>query len=243
VSGGNIYAGTSLAGIYRSTNNGTNWAQTTLNNLSIKSLVSISSYIFAGSYSLINPTGIYRSTDGGIWTSFGLSSINVLSLAVSGNNIFAGTDNGLYLSNNNGTTWFIKNQGFSTVPHMEAFFIAENFVFAGTQGESIWRRSLMEVIGIKSISTEIPSEYSLSQNYPNPFNPSTNIRYEIPKNGNVKIVVIDDLGREVETLVNENQTAGTYETTFNASQYPSGVYLYRLISDNFNETKKMILLK
>ena len=86
-------------------------------------------------------------------------------------------------------------------------------------------------------------DFSLSQNYPNPFNPSTNIRYDLPKNGIVKLVVFDELGREIKTLVNENQTAGTYEATFNASQYPSGIYFYKLITDGFSETKKMLMIK
>ena len=59
----------------------------------------------------------------------------------------------------------------------------------------------------------------------------------------MKLIVFDILGREIETLVNEKLSAGTYEATFNASQYPSGVYFYRLTADGFNETKKMILLK
>ena len=74
-------------------------------------------------------------------------------------------------------------------------------------------------IGVTTISTEIPANFSLSQNYPNPFNPSTSIRYDLPENGLVKLVVFDELGREVETLVNENQTAGTYEAAFNSSKY------------------------
>ena len=98
-------------------------------------------------------------------------------------------------------------------------------------------------VGINNISSQIPPSYSLLQNYPNPFNPSTNIRYEIPKNSLVKIVVSDELGREIETLVNERQNAGTYEVTLNAMQYSSGVYFYRLTTEGYNETKKMILLK
>ena len=98
-------------------------------------------------------------------------------------------------------------------------------------------------IGIRTISTEIPENFSLSQNYPNPFNPSTKIRYDLPKNGFVKLVVFDELGREIEALVNEEQTAGTYEATFNATQYASGIYFYKLQTDNFSETKKMLLIK
>jgi hypothetical protein len=242
-SGANIYAGASLSGIYRSTNSGTNWVQTTLNNISVKSLAIMGSYFFAGSYSLLSATGIYRSTDGGTWTQIGLSPFTVLAIGVSGSNIFAGTSNGGYLSTNNGTNWIIKNQGFSTVPHIEAFLIANNYIFAGTETALVWRRSLAEIIGIKNISTEIPSEYSLSQNYPNPFNPTTNIRYEIQNSGNVKLIVFDALGREIETLVNEKQSAGTYEATFNASQYPSGMYFYRLETEKFSAVKKMILIK
>jgi hypothetical protein len=89
----------------------------------------------------------------------------------------------------------------------------------------------------------IPSKYCLYQNFPNPFNPITNIRYDITKNGFVKLMVFDMLGREIETLVNEKQSTGTYEATFDASNYPSGVYFYRLTTDGFNETKKMVLIK
>jgi hypothetical protein len=98
-------------------------------------------------------------------------------------------------------------------------------------------------IGIANINSEIPASYSLSQNFPNPFNPTTNIRYDLPKNGFVKLVVFDMLGREIETLVNEQQSAGTYEANWNASQFPSGVYFYKLITDNFTETKKMLMVK
>ena len=116
-------------------------------------------------------------------------------------------------------------------------------MFAGSNGASIWRRLLAESIGIKKISTEIPSEYSLSQNYPNPFNPSTTIKYEIPRSGLVNINVFDVLGREVATLVNEKQNPGTYEVKWDATNYPSGVYFYKLISGYSSETKKLVLVK
>jgi hypothetical protein len=89
----------------------------------------------------------------------------------------------------------------------------------------------------------IPNKYDISQNYPNPFNPATNIRYDLPKNGFVKLVVFDALGREIESLVNKKQSAGVYEVTFNAKYYPSGVYFYKLIADGFSDTKKMVLIK
>ncbi|MCW8961442.1 MAG: T9SS type A sorting domain-containing protein, partial [Ignavibacteriaceae bacterium] len=81
------------------------------------------------------------------------------------------------------------------------------------------------------------------QNYPNPFNPSTTIRFSIINPDVVKIKIYDVLGREVKTLVNEFKQAGTYEIQFNASSLASGIYLYRIESGNFVQTKKMILLK
>jgi hypothetical protein len=71
----------------------------------------------------------------------------------------------------------------------------------------------------------------------------TNIHYEIPKNGFVNLTVFDILGREIQTLVNEKQNAGTYEVTFNGSSLSSGIYFYTLSIGDFKETKKFVLLK
>jgi hypothetical protein len=96
--------------------------------------------------------------------------------------------------------------------------------------------------GIEQYEGEV-SSYSLSNNYPNPFNPSTKIRYSVPQSSDVIIKVFDILGNEIETLVNEEKPAGTYEITWYAANLPSGVYFYRLKSEGYVETKKMILLK
>jgi hypothetical protein len=96
---------------------------------------------------------------------------------------------------------------------------------------------------VKKIGSEIPESFSLSQNYPNPFNPSTKFTYELPVTNYVKLVVCDVLGREVETLVNEQLKPGSYEVEWDGSNYPSGVYFYKLITESFSETKKMVLVK
>ncbi len=88
-----------------------------------------------------------------------------------------------------------------------------------------------------------PTTYSLGQNYPNPFNPTTDIEYSIPKNANVTLKVYDMLGKEVATLVNKQQDAGTYIATWNASKFSSGVYFYRLTAGSFVQTKRMSLTK
>lgn len=98
-------------------------------------------------------------------------------------------------------------------------------------------------IGIVNISSEVPQSFSLLQNYPNPFNPETNIKFLVSKQAFVNIAVYDNLGREITTLVNQQLNPGTYRVNWNASNYPSGVYFYKLISDKYTETRKMVLLK
>jgi hypothetical protein len=101
-------------------------------------------------------------------------------------------------------------------------------------------------LGITPISGNVPKDFSLLQNYPNPFNPSTKIRFEVPNKGLqplVQIRVFDVLGREVSTLVNEQLQPGTYEVNFDATNFPGGVYFYKLTSNDFSETKKMVLIK
>ncbi len=100
-----------------------------------------------------------------------------------------------------------------------------------------------EFIGIEPISGTTPDKFELSQNYPNPFNPITNINFSVPKSGSVKLVVFDAAGREVAELVNSNLNVGTYKVDFKASHLSSGVYFYRLVTSEFTEVKKMILVK
>ncbi len=109
------------------------------------------------------------------------------------------------------------------------------------------------VIGVEPISSEVPQQFKLFQNYPNPFNPNTKIKFSIPPVGqrhasDVRLVIYDILGREVVTLVNEGLKPGTYESEWNGSDYPSGVYFYQLSISNEqlavkSETKKMVLIK
>ena len=89
----------------------------------------------------------------------------------------------------------------------------------------------------------IPAAFSLFQNYPNPFNPTTTIEFQLPERSFVKLVVFNTLGQEVAVLVNEEKGAGTHQIVWNAAQYPTGVYLYRLETKNFVSSRKMLLMK
>jgi len=99
------------------------------------------------------------------------------------------------------------------------------------------------LVGIKNQTTELISDYKLFQNYPNPFNPESKIKIQISRTSNVKLVVYDILGKELETLINKQINPGTYEVNFDGSNYPSGLYFYQLTVDGYGETKSMVLLK
>ncbi len=92
-------------------------------------------------------------------------------------------------------------------------------------------------------TSKIPTEFGLTQNYPNPFNPSTTINYSIPQAGFVNISVYNLLGENVATLVNENLQVGTYAIQFNADNLPSGMYIYKLVTNGFSQSMKMMLTK
>ena len=117
-----------------------------------------------------------------------------------------------------------------------SYFIVDDLAFQGVS------------TGVNEINNSVPNEFFLEQNYPNPFNPSTKIRYSVPsilsgESQKVILKVYNILGNKVATLVNEEQTAGTYEVSFDASGLSSGTYLYKLQRGSFVETKKMIYLK
>lgn len=116
--------------------------------------------------------------------------------------------------------------------------------FVLTSGGKIYKTVDGGVL-VSQISTKSPDNFSLQQNYPNPFNPSTRINYELKITNYVSLKVFDLLGKEVASLVNEKQSAGSYAVDFNSSEYnlPSGIYFYTLTAGEFKETRKLVLIK
>ncbi len=137
-------------------------------------------------------------------------------------------------------------EGFGTTTEYHTYSFTDNEDLSGAY---LYRLKQIDYDGSFKYSDEVeikvdvPIKFSLEQNYPNPFNPSTSIKYSIPSDGNVKLKIYNSAGEEISTLTNEFKTAGNHEIRFNASELASGVYYYRLESDGFNFTKKMILLK
>lgn len=245
ISGSNMFAGTQGQGVYVSTNNGQTWTQTPLNNLWVPALAISGSNIIAGTAF----NGIFLSTNNGqSWTQASLNSGGIASLAVIGSNVLAGSlDNmGVYLSTNNGLTWLLWNQGMGNRTVWSLAFSAD-YAYAGsdpgTGQNAVWKRPLSEIVGINNTGNSIPQSYHLYQNYPNPFNPKSKIKYDISKLSSVKLVIYDALGREVVTLVTEQQNPGSYEVEWDGSNEPSGVYFYQLNTGNYSQTRRMLLIK
>ncbi len=126
-------------------------------------------------------------------------------------------------------------------PNTNYYYRISAFDFSGNEGKFSEEVSAI-IVGIND-DAPIPETYSLFQNFPNPYNPSTIIQYTLPNDQHVKLEVYDLLGKKIATLVDISQEAGTYSVTFDASQLPSGVYLYKLQAGSYNEIRKMILMR
>jgi photosystem II stability/assembly factor-like uncharacterized protein len=230
--------------LYITNNGGSNWASTNTavdNNLKgVKFVDSQSGYI-VGDNGLI-----LKSINGGLnWTVLNSNTEhNLLSISipVHGAIYICGQSGIIIKSTNFGNTWTNTNSGTGNLLKT-LFFINESTGYCGGDNGIILKTTTGGVIGIEPISTEIPVDYSLYQNYPNPFNPTTNIKFSIPKAAFVTLAVYDMLGREIQTLVNENLSPATYEVKWDAAKFSSGIYFYKLLTSDFSLVKKMSVIK
>lgn len=203
-----------------------------------------------------NGGDIKKTTDGGVtWSTVTPPSGVTLFAAINFNGLKDGS-NTIRVSLNDGTINYCfktTNLGASwtaeTLPaagqtngiqHMQ--FLSSTLGFAGGNLGTFMRYG--NPSGISTVSSEIPSQYSLEQNYPNPFNPTTTINFSIPTSSKVSLKIYNTLGKEVATLVDGFRNAGSYSIDFTAaSDLTSGMYFYTLTSDNFTATKKLMLVK
>jgi hypothetical protein len=196
--------------------------------------------IFVGT----DTSGAYSSDDLGVnWNRIpSISGKGVICFLVNNpTTYFAGTsDSGVFASTDHGLSWHSVNNGLTESSIMSLNVDQQGHLYAGTS-KGLYRTT---DIGTRvDEKNRVPSSFTLFQNYPNPFNPTTVINYQLSMNSEVTLKVYDVLGRLVNTLIGERQTAGAHSVTFNASSLSSGVYFYRLVAGSYVETKKMILIK
>lgn len=190
---------------------------------------------------------VAKTTDGGIsWQSvnIGANAENLTTVMFTlwgGGVIFS--ENGLtYSSIDNGSTW---NSSFMiTTQNVNRGVLTSPFRGLVITNHGGMIRYLSLEPRVESNGSEMAEIFQLHQNYPNPFNPVTKIKFTLPVNTNLTLKIFNSLGQEIETLiVNERMSSGSHTITWNASNFPSGVYFYNLITDDSQLTRKMILLK
>lgn len=185
------------------------------------------------------------STNNGVtWSQIDLGITNTLYdvLGVWETTVLACGTNGILLkSTNQGNTWRIENSSTSNTLRSLQMVTPARAAAVGDYSTVVRNENIFT--GISQLSSIIPSEFNLSQNYPNPFNPETKIKFNLKARGDVLLEVYSSARELISTLVKSNLNAGEYEYTWNAVNYPSGIYFYRLQTEGFIDTKKMILLK
>lgn len=245
VAGNNFSSGT----VYKTTNGGNNWTL-----LSTPTGFYHSVFLNNSTTGYVAGQKIIKTVNGASsWASLYNSSNILFSIFFPVINTgYASGDNGTIVKTTNaGNNWMLQQNLATSSTLLNIFFLNTNTGYAvGTFGTIIKTTNGGEPLGLDPKSGVIPKEYSLSQNYPNPFNPLSKIEFQIPKLSNVKLMVFDALGKEISTLVNEQLNPGIYEVDFNASNYTSGVYLYRIeailvgpSTATYIASKKMVLLK
>ena len=176
------------------------------------------------------------------------SSLNSISFINNTTGYIATSPRNIFKTTNTGLNWYPQMTDTASIFNSIYFTSNDTGYACGSMGRIFKTTTGGGTIGIKKINEIVPDKYSLSQNYPNPFNSTSNLKFEISRLGgssmtDVKIIVYDVMGREVQTLVNERLQPGTYETTFDGSLLNSGVYFYKLETEYFTETKRMMLIK
>jgi hypothetical protein len=142
---------------------------------------------------------------------------------------------------NGGSNWGIDFPTTSNEKLYAINFSSANYGWAVGEAGTVINTSGRSITSISN--NNLTDKYSLSQNYPNPFNPVTIIKFRIKDSRFVTLKIYDITGKEVEILVNEKKSPGVYEVTFDGGKLSSGVYFYKLISGDFSETKRMIMIK
>lgn len=246
-----VWFGTSNSRLYYSTNAGATW---TVQSTSPE----VNSYVvwmFSGwpqGSGLVGGANLLQTSNYGIsWT--GMASLGTGNFSgISGSQYpvdnpvfhmiwYVRNTNIIYASYSGGQTWQIEHTApAGTYTHLNGNDPGGPWWAVRTNGGISYHGMIS---GIQPISNEVPGEFKLYQNYPNPFNAGTKFKIQIPKFGLAKLVVYDVLGREVKTLVNQELKPGSYEITFDASNFPSGLYFYKLTANDFIETRKMMLIK
>ncbi|MCF8261567.1 MAG: T9SS type A sorting domain-containing protein [Melioribacteraceae bacterium] len=256
-------------GLFKSTNGGENWESVEIPYKFIWSInINDNGELFVGTYGgpADEGLGLYISTDNGKTWSFEeeFEGLNIFGVNfVSGITYVLTWENGIYTSNEDGVfsnekmadRWISYNSGLMSGTVASIIVLEDGTVFLSTD-DGIVYKSLDQITSISTgVSVNNPTELMLMQNYPNPFNPTTTIKFNIPvavdhaspagryQSARTILRIYNALGEQVSELLNQELESGSYSVEFKASNLSSGIYFYKLSSGNFDQIRKMILMK
>ncbi len=235
-SSNSLYAATDHDGVFVSNDNGTTWRTRGLVRNDMQSIaVSPDGHVFVGVYG-----GIVRATgDSSAWTQHLFSTTYVYSITFNGpSQVYAGTYDGVYVSHDDGDTW--GRAGLQGIAVLFLGLDQSNRIMAGGYNAGMYQ-TLQPVLDARTV--DLSREFRLRQNFPNPFNPATTIPYEISRREKVSLTIYNLLGEIVATLVDGMQEPGSHTAVWNASEKPSGVYFYRIVTGDRSEMRRMILVR
>ena len=229
---------------YTSVDNGITWNPLTSISGPVITFLSEPPKLWAGTI-----FGVWLSTDSGENWEMRNNGLNPdpyssCIIRINGNLVtslkFGGS--GLFRSSDDGNNWVSWDDGLPFLNSIEKLIRYDDKIIAATSN-GLWQRDTIEVVTNVDNEINFPVNFELSQNYPNPFNPNTAIKFSVPIAGKATLSVFNILGEKVVSLVDGIKEVGSYKINFDASELPSGTYLYQLRSGSFIETKKMILIK
>jgi len=236
--------------IFKTTNGGVNWFRGNVNSVTYRNpfLYRVSFINDLTGFTCGFTNVVFKTTDYGTnWDSIGyVDTINspVVTYCIEfADSIvgYAGSSNKLSKTTDGGITW--KDQYQSVPGYVRSIYAYSDSIVWLCGFKKILFTETGGQVNINQINSSIPESFKLHQNYPNPFNPITKIRIEIRKTELIKLVIYDNLGREIKEIINKKLEPGLYEAEWNADNNSSGIYFYTLYTENFIETKKMMLVK
>lgn len=236
--------------ICKTTNGGSNWIFYDIHDASF--ITGISMCNSNTGYAISTGT-IYKTTNGSFdgydvqfWFGVGSSMWDIT--AVNPDTVYISAWQGIIKTNNGGLNWYIYPTGNNSMHGLDMLNSTTGYAVGtnrpgSTNGVIYKTTNGGYVIGIEPIKGSLPNKYYLIQNYPNPFNASTQIKFELPKRSYVKIIIYDIQGKIIDKLADNNLDAGKFYINWEAGKYSSGIYFCKMITEDFTDTKRMVLVK
>lgn len=239
----NIWWGTSITTVYRSTNGGVNF---TSHEANVSGIYILAIHYNSAGTGFSASISMSKSTNGGVsYSSLPAPGAgNIESIQGEGENFWFIRGTGIYHSTNSGGSWQQVHTAAQTLSHMDFpdGLTSCQMGWAVGLGGGIYKMT-GSLVGTGNNQNEVPETYLLKQNYPNPFNPETVIEFTVPKNTIAELKIFDAIGNEISVLESGNLNAGSYRYKLSSGGLSSGIYFYTLKTPDFTETKKMLIIK